>query len=118
MVASGTWERASRYDGLGKRRLKLLNPGASTDADNTWYRWDAGWNMIGEYAAGTDTGTTFDIGALTRWYQGKAAHADGDPDSTAYNYYAHDHLGSPRTTYSQGQAVMARIASTLTGSEV
>ncbi|MFM1918558.1 MAG: hypothetical protein RLZZ303_192 [Candidatus Hydrogenedentota bacterium] len=98
-----------QYDGLGKRRMKLTNPSAPTDADRTWYRWDAGWNVIGEFAAGTDTGTTWDVGALTRWYQGKAAHADGDPDSTAYNYYAHDHLGSPRTTYSQGQAVVARI---------
>ena len=86
------------------------------DADRTWYRWDAGWNVIGEYAAGTDTGTTWDVGALARWYQGKTAHADGDPDSTAYNYYAHDHLGSPRTTYSQSQAVLARIEFTPYGS--
>jgi YD repeat-containing protein len=37
---------AYNYDGLGKRRVKLVNISAPTDADYTWYRWDAGWNMM------------------------------------------------------------------------
>lgn len=106
----GEGDVAFNYDGLGKRRNKLNHVnGVYSDADWTWYRWDAGWNMIGEYAAGTDTGTEWDAGALTRWYQGKAAHADGDPDSTAYNYYLHDHLRSPRATYNQSKAAVARL---------
>lgn len=106
----GEGDVAFNYDGLGKRRNKLNHVnGVYSDADWTWYRWDADWNMIGEYAAGTDTGTEWDAGALTRWYQGKAAHADGDPDSTAYNYYLRDHLGSPRATYNQSKAAIARL---------
>jgi RHS repeat-associated protein len=114
----GEEDVAYNYDGMGKRRVKVFNPSAPTDADHVWYRWDAGWNMIGEYAAGTNALTTWDIGALTRHYttqpggaKGQAlAHADGDPDSAAYNYYATDHLGSPRTTYSQAKAVVAKQA--------
>jgi RHS repeat-associated protein len=100
---------AFQYDGLGKRRLKLVNISAPSDADYTWYRWDAGWNMIGEYAAGTDAGTTWDVGALERWYQGKAAHADGDPDTAAHNYNLRDHIGTVRTVYSQSQTLLARF---------
>jgi RHS repeat-associated protein len=100
---------AFQYDGLGKRRLKLQLPsGGYTDADFTWYRWDAGWNMIGEYAAGGNTGTEWDVGALGRWYQGKVAHADGEPDIAAHNYYSHDQLGTPRSIYSQSKVVVAR----------
>ncbi|MBI1319877.1 MAG: hypothetical protein GC168_13185 [Candidatus Hydrogenedens sp.] len=103
----GEADVAYNYDGLGKRRNRLNNPnGAFTDADLTWYRWDAAWNLIGEYESGDYT--VWDVGALEKWYQGKAAHVDGsNPASGAYNYYAHDHLGSPRGIYSQTQAVIA-----------
>jgi RHS repeat-associated protein len=112
----GEEDVAYQYDGLGKRRLKLVNLSAPTDADYTWYRWDSGWNMIGEYAAGSNTGTTWDVGALTRHYTVQPgsqrgtviAHADGDPDTAAYSHYFHDHLGTPQTIRDASKALTAR----------
>jgi RHS repeat-associated protein len=107
---------AFNYDGFGKRRLKLVNISAPTDADYSWYRWDAGWNMIGEYAAGSNTGTTWDVGALTRHYTVQPgsqrgtviAHADGDPDTAAYSHYFHDHLGTPQVIRNGSKVLTAR----------
>jgi len=65
------------HDGLGRMRNKVLNPSAPADGDFTWYRYGAGFDRIGRYAAGTDTGTVWDIGAATRTYVGAAAYIDG-----------------------------------------
>jgi RHS repeat-associated protein len=110
----GEADVAYNYDGLGKRRNRLNNPnGAYTDADLTWYRWDAAWNLIGEYES--DDYTVWDVGDMEKHYTftpgskgTQLSHVDGSaPASGAYNYYAHDHLGSPRGVYSQAQAVVA-----------
>jgi len=102
------------YDGLGKRRVRVQNVDtAYTDAEVTYYRWDAAWNLIGEYES--DDFTAWDVGALEKHYTflpsskgTQLSHVDGSaPASGAYNYYAHDHLGSPRGVYSQAQAVVA-----------
>jgi RHS repeat-associated protein len=112
----GEGDVAYNYDALGKRRVKLVNLSAPTDADYTWYRWDAGWNMVGEYAAGSDTSTEWDVGALERWYgvgpgsdRGRVlVHADGDPDIFPYNYYFHDHQDTPQVISDGAQMVTGR----------
>jgi RHS repeat-associated protein len=110
----GEADVAYNYDGLGRRRNRLNNPnGAYTDADLTWYRWDTEWNQIGEYES--DDYATWDVGDLEKHYTflpsskgTQLSHVDGSaPASGAYNYYAHDHLDSPRSVYSQAQAVVA-----------
>jgi RHS repeat-associated protein len=113
----GESDVAFQYDGLGKRRVKQkIPPGGSTSADFTWYRWDAGWNMVGEYAVGADAGTTWDVGALTRHYTVQPgsqrgtviAHTDGDPDTAAYSHYFHDHLGTPQVIRNASKVLTAR----------
>jgi RHS repeat-associated protein len=95
----GEEDVAFQYDGLGKRRLKLVNLSAPTDADYTWYRWDADWNMIGEYAAGAGAGT-WDLGTLTRWHAFEKfsisgtslGSSDGTPSGANFTYFVRNHL--------------------------
>ena len=60
---------ACDYDGLGKRRL--VNDGSQI----TWYRWDLGWNLVGEYE--DPPAATWDIGApaMLAVYAGNTALA-------------------------------------------
>jgi RHS repeat-associated protein len=76
----------------------------------TGYNWDAGWNVINE-----EDGT----GTLARTYfhhpqlpiRATMAHVDGTSPSTgAYNYYAHDHLGSTRALFDASKALAASYA--------
>jgi YD repeat-containing protein len=45
------------YDGLGKRRFKLPEGG-----DFTWFRWDAGFRLLGIYGEGSDPNSIYDVG--------------------------------------------------------
>jgi RHS repeat-associated protein len=99
---------AFQYDGLGKRRLKLQLPsGGYADADFTWYRWDAGWNMIGEYAAGSDLATTWDVGLPMLTYI-TSKHSGGGTFLLGLNslislYPAIDRLGTARAILNNSQ---------------
>ena len=96
------------YDGLGKRRSKLVN-----QTDRTWFRWE-GWNELGAYAEGTDPNSDWDIGTLERYYvPGLASHAGSDPATGGvWHFQLNDHLGSPRTLLGQSKQVLARYAYT------
>ena len=97
------------YDGLGKRRYKAVDPdGANTV---TWYRWDAGWNVLAEYA---DTGDFWDIGTMqtSYTYHGMSVLGEtpgSDPSSGTYRCYLHDHLGSTRALYDDDKVLLASI---------
>jgi len=89
------------YDGLGKRRFKLVN---STDWTN--YRWDRGWNMIAEYESGV--GGLWDIGDLANTFIPGLAEVPGtNPATGDYRYYSTDHLGTVKGIRSQSQGTLA-----------
>ncbi|MBI2425912.1 MAG: RHS repeat-associated core domain-containing protein [Candidatus Hydrogenedentes bacterium] len=99
------------YDGLGKRRIKVVN-----SSEWTWYRWDLGWNVLAEYADYPGTTSIWDVGALERTYThtpgGSVSRILGDVGGTApatgnYQYYFHDHLGSARALHNQSKAMIA-----------
>ncbi|MBI2425231.1 MAG: hypothetical protein HYV27_20560 [Candidatus Hydrogenedentes bacterium] len=99
------------YDGLGKRRFKVVN-----SSEWTWYRWDLGWNVIAEYDDYPGTTSIWDVGALERTYThtpgGSVSRILADVGGTApatgnYQYYFHDHLGSTRALHNQSKAMIA-----------
>jgi len=99
------------FDGLGKRRHKIVqpDPGNSATWVDTAYRWDAGWNILGEYDQGSDASTWFDLGArnktLVHAGMMTLAEIDGaNPSTGTTRYYAHDDLGSARALYSSAKA--------------
>jgi len=105
----GETDAAYNYDGLGRRRVKLLNyTGSYTEADATWYRYGAGWDATGEYAsADVDNWVP---GAAERTYVGQGAYIDGaTPSSGTYTYLTHDHLGSVRGGWSAGKDSALRV---------
>jgi RHS repeat-associated protein len=108
----GEEDVAYNYDALGKRRVKLVNLSAPTDADYTWYRWDASWNIIGEYAAGSIPGTTWDLGALSRWYVRRAgmkfAYTIGQPGVSSHAYVTHDWIGTESGIFNQAKVLIGR----------
>ena len=80
----------------------------------TCYRWDAGWNVLGEYDQGTDASTYFDLGARNKTlaHRGMATLAEIDganPSTGTTRYYAHDHLGSARALYSSAKAELGTL---------
>ncbi len=80
----------------------------------TCYRWDAGWNVLGEYDQGTDASTYFDLGARNKTlvHHGMATLAEIDganPSTGTTRYYAHDHLGSARALYSSAKAELGTL---------
>ena len=89
------------YDGLGKlRRIDQFN--GDTIA---WLRWDAGWNLLGLYAAGADPNTTWDIAATqgagfihdpSRVGGNTLAFTLGEPSGGFNAYLSQDNLGSNR----------------------
>ena len=112
----GETTTAYLLDALGKRRVRIVQPDPNNSA--TWvvtaYRWDAGWNVIGEYGQGTDSTSNWDIGARNKTlvHRGMATLAEIDganPSTGATRYYAHDHLGSARALYSSAKAEVGTL---------
>ncbi len=112
----GETTTAYLVDALGKRRVRIVQPDPNNSA--TWvvtaYRWDAGWNVIGEYDPGTDSSTHYDLGARNKTlaHRGMATLAEIDganPTSGTTRYYAHDHLGSARALYSSAKAELGTL---------
>ncbi len=79
--------------GDGKRRSRVAG------ADETWYNWDSGWQVISEEDDAVGDGT------LRRMYTERTlAHVDGtDPSTGNYVYYTDDHLGSVRALHDQSK---------------
>jgi RHS repeat-associated protein len=98
------------YDGLGKRRFKRAD-----DEDIIHYRWDAGYSVLAEYEDGNTA--AWDIEGFKRFFvpKGHTAFAEATPDANgnpiygAYNYLAHDHLGTGRFAYNQAKAQIVTV---------
>ncbi|MDP2324732.1 MAG: RHS repeat-associated core domain-containing protein, partial [Gammaproteobacteria bacterium] len=90
------------YDGLGKRRLRVVG------GDILYWRWDAGYSVVTQHQ---DTTVNWFFGPLTRTFVpfGHTALAEADMDSSgnpanaAYTYLAHDHLGTSRFGFNQSK---------------
>lgn len=90
-----------QYGGDQKRRS--MTTGGVTKK----YNWDMSWNVINEEDA---SGTLARSYTHNPQHPGRAtlAHVDGtSPATGAYNYYLHDHLGSPRSVINQTNDVLA-----------
>ncbi len=94
------------YDGLGKRRKKMVG-------DTTLYwRWDEGYSMLTQYE---DQSPDWGVGAFKRSFVpfGYTALAEGDMDASgnpvtaALTYLAHDHMGNSRYGYNEARGVVA-----------
>jgi RHS repeat-associated protein len=96
------------YDGLGKRRNKLVE-----GTEITWYRW-AGWSIVSEYDGGT-VQTDWDPGAVEKSY----VPGLGEYTSTSnYAHYLQDHLGSTRNVLDGAKSLLARLEYTPYGEEL
>ena len=83
------------YGGDSNRRERTV--GGVT----TGYNWTPGDALISEESSS---------GTLQRTYVGHAAHVDGTSPSTgAYEYYAHDRLGSTRSLYNQSKVLVGTL---------
>jgi RHS repeat-associated protein len=111
LATNATLDVTFNYGGDQKRRTMTV--GGVT----TGYNWDARWNVINEEDGSGD---------LARSYfhhpqlptRATLAHVDGtSPATGAYNYYAHDHLGSTRALYNQSKALIAQYAYTPYGQD-
>ena len=95
---------AYNYDGLGKRRNKLVG---GTDA--TWWRW-AGWSIVSDYDGGT-VQTDWDPGTRQLGYIPGLAQFTGDSGAGYdYAFYLQDHLGSTRGILDESKAVLAKYS--------
>ena len=89
------------YDGFGRRRNAMV----TGTPPMTWWRYDAGWNMIAEY---TDPNADWVIENQTSTYvPGLAEIMGADPATGAYRYYYGDNLGSNRRMRNQSKASLA-----------
>ncbi len=92
----------------------------TTRTIDTWYRWDTGWNVIGEYA--DDSGSFWDVGGLEKTFvmRGMIPLADiagSNPSTGAYRYYAHDHLGSTRSLFDASKDLVSTVGYTPYGTQ-
>ena len=91
------------YDGLGKRRLKVVGN------DTTYWRWDTGYSTVAQYQ---DQTPDWDITGFDRFFVpfGHTALAEatldgsGNPANAIYTYLAHDHLGSSRYGFNHAKS--------------
>jgi len=89
------------YDGLGKRRIKLVD-----GTDYTHYRWDLAFNLIAEYENGG--GGVWDFGDLRNTFVLGLGEVSGtNPATGNYRYYMTDRLGSVRGIRNESQSVLA-----------
>ena len=86
-------------------------PAADIRKLRAWTVWDAGWNVLAEYA---DTGDFWDIGTMQTSYSHHGMSVLGetpgsDPSSGTYRCYLHDHLGSTRALYDDDKVILASV---------
>jgi len=91
------------YDGLGKRRVKLV------DNEYTQWRWDAGYSVLAAYGDATASWAFGDTESVFTPF-GHTALAEavldqtGNPANAVYHYLGHDHLGTGRFAYNHAKA--------------
>jgi RHS repeat-associated protein len=99
------------HDGLGKRRMKQVHADAAQDMEREWYRYDAGWNVVGQYA--DDPASFWDIGGLESsavWHgMTPLAEVTGSTPNGAYRHATHDHLGSTRSLFDASKNAVGAI---------
>lgn len=94
------------YDGLGKRRRKVVGN------TSTYWRYDLGYAVLAQYE---DQTPNWEVGAFKRVFipfgYTALAEADvdasGNPATAVPTYLAHDHMGSSRYGYSQTRGQVA-----------
>jgi YD repeat-containing protein len=93
------------YDGLGKRRNKMVNGGPAM----TWWRWGLGWETLAQY---TDTNSDWAIEGFAQFNVVKgfmhplaedAVPSGQSPANTTYSYLALDQLSSARAVFNQSK---------------
>jgi RHS repeat-associated protein len=99
------------HDGLGKRRMKQVHGETNPAMEREWYRYDAGWNVVGQYA--DDPASFWDIGGLEAtavWYgMTPLAEVTGSTPNGAYRHATHDHLGSTRSLFDASKTAIGAI---------
>ena len=102
------------YGGDGKRRRRTVTGGT-----DTWYTWDAGYNVLSEYnISGITYGTDYPTGdgtLTTTYIPGLAQIAGTNPATGTYSYYFKDHLESTRALYDQSKNQVASFEYTAYG---